>query len=151
MEQFAKNIEKTWISFVGLIHLTNSSLRSKVYPNSFQRYFGSKNYHQLSVFNQTIFSVGHWLTIKSANIPGTIEITMVFWILLLAFKNVSFLQGLLYQEQYHRIENCINNVLSSTSTFSAQNTENLFSCMKQCQINLSCQSFAFKPTTTQCL
>ena len=46
---------------------------------------------------------------------------------------------------------CINNVPSSTSTFSTQNAENIFGCVKQCQINLACQSFAYKSETTQCL
>ena len=74
---------------------------------------------------------------------------MIFWILFI--DHMLFLQGRVYQEHYHRIENCINNVPSSTSTFSTQDVENLFSCMKMCQINLACQSFAFKSETTQCL
>ena len=76
---------------------------------------------------------------------------MIFQIVLLVFENILFIQGRLYQEQYHRIENCINNVPSSTSIFSTQNVEDIFGCMKLCQINLACQSFAYKSKTTQCL
>ena len=64
-----------------------------------------------------------------------VEITMIFWIVLLAFENLLFLQGRLYQEQYHRMEDCKNNVPSSTSIVSIQNVENIFRCLKLCQIN----------------
>ena len=80
-----------------------------------------------------------------------VEITMIFLIVLLAFENILFLHGRLYQEQYHRIEDCMNNVPSSTSIFSVQNVQNIFRCLKLSQINLACQSFAYKSETTQCL
>ena len=76
---------------------------------------------------------------------------MIFWIILLAFENILILQGRLYQEHYHRIEDCTNKMPSSTSIFSIQNVENIFRCLKLCQINLACQSFAYKSETTKCL
>ena len=74
---------------------------------------------------------------------------MISWILFI--EHILLLQGQVYQEQYHRIENCKNNVPSITSTFSTQNVENLFSCVRQCQVNLACQSFAYKFETTLCI
>ena len=79
------------------------------------------------------------------------EITMIFWIVLLTLENILFLQGRLYREQYHRMEDCINNVPSRTGIFSTQKVENIFRCLKLCQINLACQSFAYKSETTQCI
>ena len=76
---------------------------------------------------------------------------MIFWIAFLVFENILSLQGRLYQEQYHRMDDCTNNVPSSTVIFSMQNVENIFRCLKLCQINLACQSFAYKSETTQCL
>ena len=49
------------------------------------------------------------------------------------------------------MEDCINNVPPSTSTFSAQNIETLFGSLKLRQINLACQSFAYKSETTLCI
>ena len=76
---------------------------------------------------------------------------MIFLIVLLAFENILFLQGRLYQEQYHRMEDCIDNMPSNTGIFSIKKVENIFRCLKLCQINLACQSFAYKSETTQCL
>ena len=57
----------------------------------------------------------------------------------------------IFQEQYHVIENCNNHAPPTNSIFSSVTMRNILKCVKQCQINMACQSFAYKSQTAQCL
>ena len=75
------------------------------------------------------------------------------WFLLSIFLTINRgdTKATIFQEQYHLIENCDNYAPPSSSIFSTQTMENIFRCVKQCQINLACQSFAYKSQTSECL
>ena len=68
--------------------------------------------------------------------------------MLINFSAIS--KARIFWEQYHVIKNCNNHAQPTSSIFSSMTVDNIFRCVKQCQLNLACQSFAYKPQTTQC-
>ena len=71
--------------------------------------------------------------------------------LVLLMKNIVGIGATMFQEQYHLIENCKDHAPASSNVYSTQIEDSIFRCAKQCQINLACQSFAYKYQTSQCL
>ena len=71
-------------------------------------------------------------------------------LLMFIMKCTFHVVAILFQEQYHLVENCDNYAPPLSSLYSTQIEDNIFRCVKQCQINLACQSFAYK-YQTECL
>ena len=69
--------------------------------------------------------------------------------ILINFSAIS--KARIFREQYHVIKNCNNHAQPTSSIFSSVTVNNIFKCVKRCQLNLACQSFAYKSQTAQCL
>ena len=74
---------------------------------------------------------------------------IITFAILINFSAIS--KARIFQEQYRVIKNCNNHAQPISSIFSSVTVNNIFKCVKQCQINLACQSFAYKAQTAQCL